>query len=239
MEYLKYHNITGVAAKNATGLMKGTQGAPVLLNELIFMVLPAPADQQNNLYSIQASVQTVLIVVALICIPVMMFAKPYFLWRDNKKKTKHTIVHHTDEEESEVDPILAEEPAGGHGHGHGEFQFSEIMVHQALETIEFVLGSVSHTASYLRLWALSLAHSELATVFWMKVMFLLIGLAPKWNDVDATKPSNTGLPFIATAFFVFIGWSIWFFCDHACDDVYGGIICLLARAASPLGGIPE
>jgi len=180
---------------------------PNLIQTMIEMFLsPGSVASDKQLYSGQGIVQAILLVLAVFSVPVMLFAKPYAHKRAHLAKQKDALLNHLapnseeysarksdddkdgkDDKEIKEHTIVIEE--GGHGGGHGgEFSFSDELIHNSIHTIEYVLGTVSNTASYLRLWALSLAHAELAQVFWDKMMaqygyqesspiFIVIGFA--------------------------------------------------------------
>ncbi|XP_051134239.1 V-type proton ATPase subunit a1-like isoform X2 [Andrographis paniculata] len=143
-----------------------------LYHVMIYMFLsPFEALGENQLFAGQSVLQVLLLLLALIAVPWMLFPKPFILKRRHTERFQGRTygMLRTSEIYDDEEPESVRQPQPE------EFNFSEVFVHQMIHAIEFVLGSVSNTASYLRLWALSLAHSELSTVFYEKVLRLAWG----------------------------------------------------------------
>lgn len=155
-----------------------SKNAPSLLIHFINMFLFSyPESGDAMLYSGQKGIQCFLIVVAMLCVPWMLLFKPLIL-RHQYLRKKHLgtlnfggirVGNGPTEEDAE---IIQHDQLSTHSEDADEFDFADTMVHQAIHTIEYCLGCISNTASYLRLWALSLAHAQLSEVLWTMVIHI-------------------------------------------------------------------
>merc|ERR1711963_182347 len=122
----------------------------------------------------------------MLTVPVMLFPKPLLLAMRHSAQNRHSARGHRQEDEEalcvQTGELIRE-----------EFELGEVVIHQVIETIEYVLGTVSHTASYLRLWALSLAHQQLALVFFQKTIFAGLTISFPFNVIA-----------------IFISFAVWF-----------------------------
>ncbi|XP_036132258.1 V-type proton ATPase 116 kDa subunit a2 isoform X3 [Molossus molossus] len=179
-----------------------SQVAPSILIEFINMFLFLTTET-IGLYPGQEHVQRLLLAVTALSVPVLFLGKPLFLlWLHNGRscfgvsRSGYTLVRKDSEEEvslmgsQDIEEGNDQMEDGRREVTCEEFNFGEILMTQAIHSIEYCLGCISNTASYLRLWALSLAHAQLSDVLW--AMLMRVGLR-----VDKTYGVLLLLPVIA------------------------------------------
>ncbi|XP_023131465.1 T cell immune regulator 1, ATPase H+ transporting V0 subunit a3b [Amphiprion ocellaris] len=176
--------------------------APSILIHFIDMFLFTENPDNPPLYTGQSLVQTILVVLALLSVPVLLLGKPtceliIFKLRQRRNfymaEDRRLLVN----DEGSINTRQGEiEGAAAEGE---EFDAANEYMHQAIHTIEYCLGCISNTASYLRLWALSLAHAQLSEVLWVMVM----RIALKWEGYVGSV-----VLFVIFAFFAVLTVSI-------------------------------
>ncbi|XP_032434861.1 V-type proton ATPase 116 kDa subunit a [Xiphophorus hellerii] len=171
---------------------KDSKLAPSILIHFINMFLmqgdakqpPEQGKAMEPLYPGQTGLQIFLVVIAVLSVPVLLLGKPVYLrWLQNGGQNRlglyrgyERVRRNSDEElcllrsEDMEEGNSHSDPSSSGEHLSKEFNFADEFLHQAIHTIEYCLGCVSNTASYLRLWALSLAHAQLSEVLWAMVM---------------------------------------------------------------------
>ncbi|KAM8712728.1 hypothetical protein ACLKA7_013115 [Drosophila subpalustris] len=195
--------------------------APSVLITFIDMMLMKTSELEvktcnKGMFPNERLIEYILVLIAFAAVPILLAGKPIYLTHRQKKLNKERNKRDLNNLQEEGREALKEMRSSLHYTASytndaekrgsvsrsssvenvAEFDLTEIWIHSGIHTIESVLGSVSHTASYLRLWALSLAHSQLADVLFH--MVLSKGLDEDW-------PVFIGAPFLLATFFV---WAI-------------------------------
>lgn len=161
---------------------KDSRQAPSILIHFINMFL-MQGEAVQPLYPGQNGLQVFLVVVAVLSVPVLLLGKPVYLyWLQNGGRNRlamyrgyERVRRNSDEElyllrSEDMEEGSSHSDLSSSGDHIPEFNFADELLHQAIHTIEYCLGCISNTASYLRLWALSLAHAQLSEVLWGMVM---------------------------------------------------------------------
>uniref|UniRef100_A0A4W3KFX4 V-type proton ATPase subunit a n=1 Tax=Callorhinchus milii TaxID=7868 RepID=A0A4W3KFX4_CALMI len=139
-----------------------SETAPSILVHFINMLMFNYSGPENTrFYCRQRSLQTFLVIIALLTVPWMLLIKPYLLYSHHQRAQRvvRTLIHRSGLRNKLFFLHLIQ-----------QFSFGDTFVQQSIHTIEYCLGCVSNTASYLRLWALSLAHAELSEVLWHMIL---------------------------------------------------------------------
>ncbi|GAA37779.2 V-type proton ATPase 116 kDa subunit a isoform 1 [Clonorchis sinensis] len=204
--------------------------APSLLINLINMVRFSYSNDgppaTHTFYSGQQTIQTILMVIAIISVPWMLLTKPLILLMRHRAIVKRAARSAAAADVCDIayvdvgglsnagmmeEPLIAE---GDNGAGYHDttplhtsssrlskastttetstsslasqtekFDFGDTMIYQSIHTIEYCLGCISNTASYLRLWALSLAHAQLSEVLWTMVFHIGLSINGYYGGV--------------------------------------------------------
>ena len=165
--------------------------------------------QQENFHAI-------ILTILVILIPIMILPKPFLDYKNYKRKKDKKLIREVKKNKcSNVDAIGDLDDAGSGGPSldeelyesqeiSKEFEadksFVDFFINQVIYSIEFILGTVSNTASYLRLWALSLAHAELSKVFFEKTL--------KQNISDGDYYFGLGFILIFVGYFLLANMTI-------------------------------
>lgn len=131
---------------------------PGLLNMLIYMFLrPGTIEDGQQLYRGQGPVQTILLLLAVACVPMLLLLKPLYLrWEHNRARALgyrgigetsrvsaldddgadgHAMDGGRDSMGSDGEGVAMITQDIGNDEEHEEFEFSEVMIHQTIHTI--------------------------------------------------------------------------------------------------------